>query len=228
MILWPWGAVSRGRGVSKLEYVKGQMEQKEMAVIRVPFRIFRDPPKGASISWNSCQKPWQPLHSSRKRPEDARDGRVLAVFIAENLFSGRRATGLPWRHGKTADSRSNSGSCINVPRTCSRDRSDNCGSENPDVGARQIALKRREASPLTEKRRLVDEGGWWETTSSLGSDAGGHHGGCEGDQWLLKLGQEKAHKLWTHKLFESRDNLGTTHRLTRGKSFYFLCFEANT
>ena len=35
-------------------------------------------------------------------------------------------------------------------------------------------------------------------------------------------------KLWTHKLFESRDNPGTTRRLTRGKRLYFLCFEANT
>ena len=26
----------------------------------------------------------------------------------------------------------------------------------------------------------------------------------------------------------SRDNPGTTRRLTRGKSLYFLCFEANT
>ena len=41
-------------------------------------------------------------------------------------------------------------------------------------------------------------------------------------------GKRKAHKLWTHKLFESRDNPGTSRRLTRRKSLHFLCFEANT
>ena len=41
-------------------------------------------------------------------------------------------------------------------------------------------------------------------------------------------GKKMAHKLRTHKLFESRDNPGTTRRSTRGKSLYFLCFEANT
>ena len=30
------------------------------------------------------------------------------------------------------------------------------------------------------------------------------------------------------RIFESRDNLGTTRRFTREKRLYLLCFEANT
>ena len=36
------------------------------------------------------------------------------------------------------------------------------------------------------------------------------------------IGQEKAHKLWTRKLFESRDNPGTTCGLTRGRKVYMF------
>ena len=42
----------------QLEHVKGHMEQ-QVAVLRMPFRIFRDPPKSASTSLSGCQRPWQ-------------------------------------------------------------------------------------------------------------------------------------------------------------------------